>query len=189
MYIFCISEKGNYIHYIISCFKNSAVNPVNSSKLVDIYLVHSFHIYMIVYTMHGPHFIKHFPFQRHAYCLRISFLSFFLSFCLVFPFPLSSFLFFFLFLWWFLPHLHQSRQCSNKSLYTFLNFCKINPSPKVVTKYINRCFHITVRTSLQQSTLLSAMNESIYVFTSLPELKLSFFFIFVTSMGKKWCFL
>lgn len=120
---------------------------------------------------------------------EISFPSFFLSFSLVFPFPHHPFFFFFLCLWWFLPHLHQPRQCSNKYLYTFLNFCKINPSPKVVTKYINWCFHITVHTSLQQSTLLSAMNESIYVFTSLPEPKLSFFFIFVTSMGKKWCFL
>ena len=138
--------------------------------------------------MHELHFIKHFPFQRYAYFLRISFLSFFLSFS---RFSFSSIIlsFFFLFLWWFLPNLHQSRQCSNKYLYTFLNFCKISPSPKVVTKYITRWFYIVLHTSLQQSTLLSAMNESIYVFTSLPEPKLSFFFIFVTSMGKKWCFL
>ena len=115
--------------------------------------------------------------------------SFFLSVLLSFFLFLYHPFFFFLFLWWFLPNLHQSRQCSDKYLYTFLNFCKISPSPKVVTKYITRWFYIVLHTSLQQSTLLSAMNESIYVFTSLPEPKLSFFFIFVTSMGKKWCFL
>lgn len=138
--------------------------------------------------MHGPHFIKHFPFQRHAYCLRISF-SFLLSVLLLFfLFPYHPFFFFLISLMISPPPIAQSRQCSNKSLYTFLNFCKIN-LPEVVTKYIKRCFHITAHTSLQQSTLLSAMNESIYVFTSLPELEVIIFLIFVTSMGKKWCFL
>lgn len=188
MHIFFILERENYIHYIISCFKNSTVNQVNSSELVEMYLIHPLIFIWLSIMCMNYILLSIFLFRGMHIFLEFLFLPSFCPSLLFFLFPYHPF-FFFLFLWWFLPNLHQSRQCSDKYLYTFLNFCKISPSPKVVTKYITRCFYMAVHTSLQQSTLLSAMNESIYVFTSLPEPKLSFFFIFVTSMGKKWCFL
>lgn len=70
---------------------------------------------------------------------------------------------------------------------TMLCFCKMNPlkwSKCMGMFSFNRYCHITSQISLRQFTLLSAMNENIYSFTSLPELKLSFVFIFVNLMGK-----
>lgn len=98
---------------------------------------------------------------------------FFSSFCPSVSFSFSlSFLSSFLISLVISLHPHQSRQCSNKYLFTFFNFCKIKP-PKMVKGIcifiFNRYFHITVQISLQPFILLSAVNESIYVFTSLPE--------------------
>lgn len=84
----------------------------------------------------------------------------------------------------------KCKQCSNKYSYAFFS-CKINPpkGPKGTRIFsFNLSCHITSQISLQQFTPLSAMNENIYFFTSLPELKLPFFFIFVNLMGKEMMF-
>lgn len=112
------------------------------------------------------------------------FVSFLLSFFLSLSSYLLSLFFSFLLSLMILP---LDGQCSNKYPYTFFYFCKISPlkcSKGMHTLSFIRYCHVTTQISLQQFILLSAMNENIYSFTSLPELKLSFVFIFVNFMGK-----